>query len=191
MRDSQKQLILESLTAFFNRNPAYKRQLYEIITGISPVSLRLIDHFVTHYSKTANVLYWINDARGEIQETPMAKELSHLRKFHLYLEYRAQLKSYTKLDFDPFRRHKRITFVLETTPELVTVETTVGQLNFFRWALQNLIITFVKAHLVDIETSMSHDVPRPRMKHDSSQLPCIQGNQPTHRINAHCHIRFD
>lgn len=217
MRDSQKQLILESLTAFFDRNPSYRKQLWELITGVSPVSLRLIDFFVTHYSKANNVLYWIDDKSSDVIETPHPRQLPHLRKFYLYLEYRAQLKSYTKLDFDPFRRHKRITFVIETSPELVAVETTVGQLNFFRWALQNSIVNYIRAHIIDIEHSMTHEQQHPRplsiasssvkgdnrrinpsYQHTHTHTDCdspstskIKHLMPTHRIDAQCHIRFD
>ena len=70
------------------------------------------------------------------------------------MEYRAQLQSYTKLFFDPFRRHERITFILEQSP-LVSIETTVGQLNFFRWAFQNHVFEYILAHLQHIEETMA------------------------------------
>lgn len=130
--------MLTSLTAYFEKNKEYRDELYELIQGISGVSLRIIDWFVTHYSKIYNISY--------IGPTG--------RKFNLYIEYRGQLKAYTKLFFDPFRRHDRITFVLENEP-LRTVETTVGQLNFFRWALQNGVIDYIKTNLIKIENAMS------------------------------------
>lgn len=141
---STERLLLSSLTAFFQKHKPLRQLLFEINTGISPVSLRVVDYVVTHYAKSKNVTYWIDDAGS-----PTA------RKFNLYLEYRAQLKAYTKLHFDPFRRHERITFVLETQP-LQTIETTIGQLNFFRWALQNHVIQYIASNLSTIENHMAN-----------------------------------
>jgi hypothetical protein len=56
--------------------------------------------------------------------------------------------------FDPFRRHERISFVMNKHP-LNVIESTVGQLNFFRWATENHVIDYVMNHLEDIETHMA------------------------------------
>ena len=64
-------------------------------------------------------------------------EARKYKKVNLYLNYRAQLKSYAKLNFDTFRRHNRITFYINKND---TITTTIGQLNFFRWAFNNNII---------------------------------------------------
>ena len=57
--------------------------------------------------------------------------------------------------FDPFRRHERITFILETEPTVKAIETTIGQLNFFRWALQNHVLVYIEKHLNEIEDHMA------------------------------------
>lgn len=157
-------LLMSSVTSYFQQRPASALTFRDIILGTSPISLRLLDWFVTHYARTRNVLFWIDDARSTIHETVTSTTVARLRKFHLYFEYRAQLKSYTKLYFDPFRRHDRITFVLDgpaqpaqpTAREApMTVETTVGQLNFFRWVFQNRILEYIRAHLTEIEKDMA------------------------------------
>lgn len=161
-------LLLSSVTSYFQQRPAAALTLRDVILGTSAVSLRLLDWFVTHYARTRNVLFWIDDHRGAIHETVTPATAARLRKFHLYFEYRAQLKSYTKLYFDPFRRHDRITFVLDApdpragagAPGAVpggplTVETTVGQLNFFRWVFQNRILDYIRAHLTEVEKDMA------------------------------------
>jgi hypothetical protein len=153
-----------------------------------------------------NVTYWIDETTptSTLVETLMQDaDCQHLRKFNLYLEYRAQLQSYTKMFFDPFRRYDRITFVLETQPSMVSVESTVGQLNFFRWALDNNVIDYIVNHLSDIEdcmasfqktsktntvdnTNSTNGTKEQKSKHCSGAA--LQANTVTH---THCFIRFD
>jgi hypothetical protein len=147
-------LLLSSLTVFYKKHPAYRKALKEIIEGHSVLSLRIIDWFVTHYSRLHQVIYWIDTEKNKYYEKYPENGNSNIKKFHLYTEYRAQLQSYTKLFFDPFRRHERITFILETDP-LVSIETTVGQLNFFRWAFQNHIFNYINENLETIENTMA------------------------------------
>ena len=148
-------LLLSSLTTYYKKHTSHRKTLKEIIEGQSLLSLRIIDWFVTHYARTYQIIYWIdNDKNIYYEKYPENVDNKHLRKFHLYMEYRAQLQSYTKLFFDPFRRHERITFILESDP-LISIETTVGQLNFFRWAFQNHIFTYILDHLQNIEDMMA------------------------------------
>jgi hypothetical protein len=148
-------LLLSSLSTYYKKNSSHRKTLKDIIDGNSLLSLRIIDWFVTHYAKTNQIIYWIdNDKNIYYDKYPSHINNINLRKFHLYMEYRAQLQSYTKLFFDPFRRHERITFILEQDP-LISIETTVGQLNFFRWAFQNHIFTYILDHLQSIEDKMA------------------------------------
>lgn len=160
--------------------------LYDIIQGTSPLSLRIIDWFVTHYAKTKNILYWIDESTEELVENSTPS--NQLRKFYLYLEYRAQLKSYSKIHFDCFRRHERISFVVENHP-LKVIETTVGQLNFFRWALQNNVLEYIRRHLPEIEEDMSNY--QKKAKEQSSGTAGGASPSPNTVIKAHCSLRFD
>ena len=150
-KTQQKSLLLSSLSAYFAKHQNQRVVLREIVNGESKISLRVIDWFVTHYAKAKDVSYWL-DGKGRLVETPQGQ--IDLTRFNLYLEYRTQLNSYKKLHFDPFRRHERITFIVETQPEILSIETTVGQLNFFRWAIQYNVVQYITNHLRDIETSM-------------------------------------
>jgi hypothetical protein len=189
MSDAHK-LLLTSLTSYYQKRPKYRKIVYEIIEGISPLSLRVIDWFMTHYARNHHVLYWIDDASDRLLEEYPEKGGTDLRKFHLYLEYRAALKSFTKMYMDPFRRHQRITFVLETDP-LVSVETTVGQLNFFRFALSNHVIEYIQNHLAEVESHMAlhqkqlkqHITPTTNRKEVSKPVNSV--------LRAPCHLRFD
>ena len=148
-----------SLSRFF-AEPVNMRAVLPYITGDSEVSLRLIDWFVTNFSKKHNVVlsHELADGSGV--------------HFNVYLNYRAQLKAYSKQQFDPFRRRDRIEFFYdEASP---SVETTIGQLNFFRWMLQNRVIDYVSTHADTIERDMiscqrvnavvesTHSQPAPR-----------------------------
>lgn len=190
MSDACHTLLLSSLTTYYQKRPKYRKIVYEIIEGISPLSLRVIDWFMTHYARNHNVLYWVDDANDKMMEHYPENGGNGLRKFHLYLEYRAALKSYTKMYMDPFRRHQRITFVLETDP-FVSVETTVGQLNFFRFALSNHVIEYIQNHLAEIESAMT--LHQKQMKHatyvseNKKEAP-----KPVNTVlRAPCHLRFD
>ena len=148
-------LLLSSLSTYYKKNSLHRKTLKDIIEGNSLLSLRIIDWFVTHYARTYQVIYWIDNEKNIYYDKyPQHIDSKNLRKFHLYMEYRAQLQSYTKLFFDPFRRHERITFILEKDP-IISIETTVGQLNFFRWAFQNHIFTYILDHLQHIEDMMA------------------------------------
>lgn len=156
-KEPKRQLLLSHLTQFFQQNPEHQETVAHIIQGASPISLRILDWFVTHYSKLHQVMYWFDPTvkNSELYLVCPKNPPTNLKKFHVYYEYRAQLKSYSKAHFDPFRRHERISFKLEENPNLMVLETTVGQLNFFRWAVQNRIIDYVKQHLPQIEQSVA------------------------------------
>lgn len=193
-------LLLTSVTNFFQKSREHRDTLYNIIEGKSAVSLRLLDFFITNYSRHHNVIYWIDDkgsggGGGYMSEVPMPT----LRKFHLYFEYRAQLKSFSKASFDIFRRHERLTFVLESAPELKTVETTLGQLNAMRWILHNRVIDYIQAHLAEIQQEMTvaqkvSKAKPPEAKRSgggSHKDPSALVAQSRSVMHAPCQIRFD
>ena len=135
--NNKQELLLNSLTEFYKEKDYIKNTIIPTINGDMDISLRLLDWFITNYSKTNNTLYLLNN--------------THTR-FVVYTDYKAQLKSFQKKNFDPFQRGNRIYFNYENEKY---IETTVGQLNFFRWAIQNNIIEYVKMMKKDIEKDMN------------------------------------
>ena len=108
------------------------------------ISLRVIDYLCTNYAKNHDVVYFV----GPKKTSP----------FNLYLQYRAQLKAYSKMQFDPFRRHERINISVPVhLHSNGTIETTVAQLNFFRWAIDNKVIDYLKNkdNIVLVERQMN------------------------------------
>ncbi len=134
-------LLMYSLTDFFTIEENLKKFL-PIINGKSRISLRIIDWFVTNYSKKYNTSYYITQDNS-------------IKQFIVYLNYKSQLKAYSKKTFDPFCRRDRIGFYYNTHDELIT---TVGQLNFFRWAIENKVLDYIDNKLKDIEDDMNNSV---------------------------------
>ena len=151
---SGKTLLLSSISNFFKKYPIYLECLKQIIAGKNKISLRLIDWLLTHYAKNCNIQYWIDDEHKQIYKKlpDDLKQAAKLRKFSMYIDYRAQLKSFSKMYFDPFRRHERISYKVS---EREVIETTIGQLNLFRWFFKNNIYEYINQNYNDIASHMS------------------------------------
>lgn len=134
---STSDLLMSSLSKFYS-NKSNVLKVKPIINGESEISLRLIDWFITNYSKK----------HSTIITRKVNNNIVHL---NVFLSYRSQLKSYSKSYFDPFRRKDRVQFYYDKDNYL---ETTIGQLNMFRWILMNDILDFVKDHKDEIEGDM-------------------------------------
>ena len=134
---SKKDLLMDSLIKFYDIDENIKN-LRPIINGTSKISLRILDWFVTNYSKKNNISYLINRNGKSIN-------------FVVYLDYKSQLKAYSKKQFDPFCRRERIGFKDKNDNEIVT---TVGQLNFFKWAIENNILEYIYNNFEIIEKDM-------------------------------------
>jgi len=89
---------------------------------------------VTNYAKKNNVSY--------------QKEISG-RIFTVHIEYKSTLEGYSKKLFDPFCRTERIDFKVNDE----VIKTTIGQLNFVRWCIQNNIIEHT---LKEVETKKTN-----------------------------------
>tara|TARA_B100001094_G_C18023569_1_gene716407 strand:- start:268 stop:861 length:594 start_codon:yes stop_codon:yes gene_type:complete len=143
----KQNLLMNSLHLFF-KNKENLNTIMPIIKGQSKISLRVMDWFVTNYSKKNNISYLINK-NGQIINS-IDDEAG--KEFVVYLDYKLQLKGYQKKQFDPFCRRSRINFYYDDNKFVVT---TVGQLNFFRWTIQNSVLEYISTHLEEIENDMN------------------------------------
>jgi hypothetical protein len=109
-----------------------------IINKESEISLRILDWFVTRYSKKR-----------------IDFDLGVEEVFDVYISYKAQLKSYKKTYFDPFRRRKKFYYCYDKHNNKKQIYTTIGQLNFFRWAITNNIIDYVEKNLISLTKAMN------------------------------------
>lgn len=127
---TKEQWVLHRLERFYS-NPANLERMKGILLGESPISLRLIDWLVTNFAKKNDVAY---------------KTKKDDRYVNMYLAYKSHLKAYSKKMFDPFCRWKHIKFN--------GLDTTVGQLNFFEWAIQDEVLEYLDANYERIHSDM-------------------------------------
>jgi hypothetical protein len=127
---SKEQWVLHRLEKFYSENGNLQR-IESILQGNSKISLRLIDWLVTNYAKKHNISY-------------LTKKGS--RHVIVYLAYKSHLKAYSKKMFDPFCRWKRIQFL--------GLNTTVGQLNFFEWAMQDEVLDYLEENYDAVQSDM-------------------------------------
>ena len=144
------ELLKQSLKKFYTI-PHNKSKLISILSSDSKVSLRSIDWFITNFAKKNNTYYLIYEAKDLIP-TFNEKNNHYRENMNVYHSYKSQLKAYSKQKFDPFCRRDRILFEIDAE---TSVETTVGQLNFFRWAIDNLIIDYIEENKAIIEEDMN------------------------------------
>lgn len=140
--NSKQELLMVPLTQFF-KNKNNLNKMMKIVHGNSLISLRILDWFVTNFSKKYNISYDLIDKGG------------NLAKFIVFIDYKSQLKAYSKRQFDPFCRRERISFYDHDNNEILT---TVGQLNFFKWAIDNKVLDYVNENLKIIETDMNNSI---------------------------------
>ena len=130
----KQELIVMSLQTFYASRKDLS-EIMELLQGTSIISLRLIDWFVTNYAKRHTIGYVLGG-----------------QEFMVYMSYKSQLKAYSKKLFDPFCRRERIMFSLPGTEAFIT---TVGKLNFFRWAIEKNVIEYLKVNREAVEKEMN------------------------------------
>ena len=132
---TQNDLLMTNLMKFYDEDNNLEKML-KIINGESPISLRIIDWFATNYAKKFFTVY----------------EVGVNRRFKVYVDYKLKLKAYSKRRFDPFCRWDRITIPYSSD---TFIQTTIGQLNFFKWALENGVVAYIENNYSDIEDDMN------------------------------------
>ena len=143
-------LLLESLHGFY-RKEYNGSKLVSILSDEKNISLRSIDWFITNYSKKNNTYYLVYQ---DEEKNPSFddKDNNYYTNMNVFHSYKSQLKAYSKKRFDPFCRRDRLLFKINETK---SVETTIGQLNFFRWAISNLVVDYIELYKDEIEHDMN------------------------------------
>lgn len=119
------ELIINSLQRFYATNPNIAK-IMPYLTGEAEISLRIIDWFVTKFSRKNFTAYDLNGQR-----------------FVVYKSYKGQLDAYNKQYFDTNCRRERIQFSVAGYEPFIT---TIGKLNFFRWALESGLLDYIEAN---------------------------------------------
>lgn len=163
---SQENMWLKSMEKFYENLPNVD-DFIDIINSKSKISIRLIDHFVTKYSKKCKVCLKSNESNSNV--------------FNVYQSYKQQLKKFQKKHFDPFARGIRIPYFIKDS----CIITTIGQLNFFNWFITKDILSYVFKNRDEIEIDMNKEKkikePKPKKKpklykKKDIKIPCIINN---------------
>ena len=155
---SRDTILLNNLLDYFKERTDSLDDLISIVTEESNVSLRVLDWFVTNYAK---------------KKQDKLMEASELKGKHIYNEYKSQLKAYNKKMFDPFSRVtlksslQKFPFYYDNDKHIMT---TVGQLNFFRWAHESGVINYVNNHLKEIKNDIKHRDKHKKNKSETNEL---------------------
>ncbi len=153
---SKFHILLNSLQTYYRSNPRALRIFLEIVSNRSTVvSLRLMDWLVTNFVTSK--------FESESPET-------RSKRLNLYFNYVRNLDSYTKVWFDPFARkatdkgsfkfwlHTTTCDVIHSDQEVPDgepyISTTVGQLNFFRIAIEEGYVSYAFENHTSIQTHM-------------------------------------
>ena len=125
------------------------------------LSVRVVNWFVSNYAKQHTTAYSIfrneKDASApaifscDVTATPPTPDY-HAERFIVWTQYCSAKRGYVSKDmFDPYCRRARIAV---QRPDGSLFNTTLGQLNFFKWAIQNHIIDYISAYYDDIVRDM-------------------------------------
>jgi hypothetical protein len=136
--DKKVNLLKEKLLKSFNKKKL--TILADIVEKKDPCSLRLIEWFVSYYSREHRVSYKLNG-----------------KNFNVYSSYKdEQMASYNKKLFDMYRRMPKFQVQID---EKRVLDTTVAQLNFFNWMFKNKILDYVLDNLKKIKDDLDSSKP--------------------------------
>jgi hypothetical protein len=145
---SQESLLLKSFEKFYENLICFN-DFIKIINSQnknyikSKISIRLIDYFVTKFSKKNKISYKLVENKNTNTE--------QTSQFYIYQSYKQQLKIFQKKCFDPFARGIRIPYFINND----CIITTIGQLNFFMWFISKNIMDYVIQNKNIIEQDMN------------------------------------
>jgi len=137
---SQQDWLLSELLDFY-KNRDYLDILKKIINRefiihkSKKVSIRIVNWFVTNYAKQHFSVYELENER-----------------FFVWTRFRSAEDGYSKDLFDPYCRKDRIMIPYDETTNIIT---TIGQLNFFKWAIVNKVVDYIVDHYEAITQDMN------------------------------------
>lgn len=117
----KRKLILEEIDIFYKKgglNNEGQNKMINILNGNDDISLRRLDNFVV---KSKNLV---------------------INKHNIHESFKNELKFYGKKYFDIYRRHGAVTYNLNEKENKI-INTSIAQLNFFKWLFQFGIIDYI------------------------------------------------
>lgn len=157
----KQELLLKQLKRFYG-DKKNMQKLLDIIDPInnSSLSLRLIECFAVNYSNEYNTIYNLEEYKDKIMKLEnkgksIKKKRTNVKSydnyFKVYNSYKSQLNEVSKRNFDTFSRGAKIKYYYDTDKYVMT---TIGQLNFFKWAIENYVLEYIKDYKDEIKCYM-------------------------------------
>ena len=142
-----QQVMLESLINFYKQGNNFGKFIDIIVHKKYKIPISLFDWFITNYAKNTDIHYIIARPNGETEI------------FKPYRSYQNQLNSFSKKNFDPFCRggaknNITLQYTDPITKENITFETSIRQMKFFKWAIENLIVEYIYERYEDLTNLM-------------------------------------
>ena len=190
-----KESLLKIKLIDFYKNPINLKILLPIIWQQTRLSLRSLDWFVTNYSKKHNTNYILLKGTESFSYFP-------------FKSYKSQLKAYSKKFCDPFCRRERVIFdyqnesIINFKPNIHIghkqyIITTIGQLNFFKFAIQDSIIKYAIDNITEIENDMNNTLKNRESEKKFMEVKSIKrkelsvpGNKSVHITRISAVIKF-
>ena len=195
---SSKSILLKIKLLDFYKIPENLGVLLPIILQQTRLSLRSLDWFVTNYSKKYNTNY-------------ILLKNNEKNVYFPFKSYKSQLKAYSKKYCDPFCRRERVIFdyqnnlIIDFKSNIKLnhknyIITTIGQLNFFRFAIQDLIINYAIENINEIENDMNGTLKKRETEKNQSTFMKVEsikrkelsvpGNKSIHITRISAVIKF-
>jgi len=147
-----KELCYYTMADIFFKTKCSKENIelmIKIIESNHNISLRILDWFVSKFSK---------------QRDKINFNINNDEEFDIRISYDAQLKTFRKKNFDPFRRKKKFYYFYNNENKNDKILTTIGQLNFFKWVITTKILDFVKENINKINEEMKNFIIHEKKK---------------------------
>lgn len=158
LNNDAKLLKLHLFSKFYN-NTDNLLKVINIVKHNTVHSLRVLEWFCNNYSKKNNIII----------------KVSPTREINVYLEYKSNIDSYTKEKFDPFNRdnkgYGKIDIPIPNSqPTVKKFETTVAQLNFFRWIIKNKVLDYIEKNMQKIKDDMNNTTLKAKEIKDQTKI---------------------
>jgi hypothetical protein len=143
LKSVDERSLYTKIDKFFNTECDQKtvQKMVKIIENVDSISLRLLNWFAMKHSATMQSLE-ITNADGNTE------------LFDVKISYRARLNTHSKKYFDPFRRGRKFDYQYDKNDKTKIVETTLCQLNFFRWIFMHDLLDYIEDHFEELKNRM-------------------------------------
>lgn len=131
--------LMIEITKYYD-NKKHIEELLKYLGSDRLISMRMIEFFVSVYCDENSVIYSLKNSDKTIEH------------FNVGLRYRSAIGNYNKDYFDPFCRKQKITYIYKLDDDnYKQIHTSIGQLNFFKWAFIYRVLKYMKNNYEYIE----------------------------------------